>query len=685
MSSNHCSAYIMETGVSHAQDGGSQHPFLLMSSRIFASALALSLMVFSAAGAAGPSRDMVREVEYEQEVARTHPELLESFRAARVAYDKKDFAEAERLLRQVTAAAPESSIALRRLGSCLVHQGKRAEGLEACQRAVALKRSADNLSVLAYNLVTGGTREVRKTDKETALQLLLECRRLPQGATMEILAETGQLALELDRIDEFKVACRLLERSFPNEMLTHYFGTIYAMLDKNWGRAERELKVAEGLGLPHEEAERLRAAGIRSGTNWSRAGLIGFVLFGGWIFGLVSLFGLGFLLSKLTLRQVRQADVLAPVSAGEKRIRRLYRVVLNITGVYYYFSLPFVVVLVIGIVAGLFYLCLLIGRIPIKLMLLLVIGALVTLFAMVKSFFVRVKSSDPGRVLERAEAEGLWKLVEEVAESVGTRPVDEIRITPGTDLAVYERGTWREKLRNQARRVLILGVGVLNGFKQDDFRCVLAHEYGHFSNRDTAGGDVALRVQNDMLKFYQAMFEAGQATMMNAAFHFLRIYNFIFRRISHGATRLQEILADRVAAQIYGAPAFEGGLKHVIQRSIEFEAAANDEIEKSIQAKRPLQNLYELPAPEGSDVATELEKALNRETSQDDTHPSPRDRFHLIAPLRNPSYPPRPGEVWDLINDPEALRREMVALIETRVAPHREAVSAVADAETGAA
>jgi hypothetical protein len=77
------------------------------------------------------------------------------------------------------------------------------------------------------------------------------------------------------------------------------------------------------------------------------------------------------------------------------------------------------------------------------------------------------------------------------------------------------------------------------------------------------------------LKFYFAMRQAGQATYFNAAFHFLRIYNFIFRRIRHGATRLQEILADRVAAQTYGAPAFQNGLTHVIRRSLEFEAAAN--------------------------------------------------------------------------------------------------------------
>jgi Zn-dependent protease with chaperone function len=117
----------------------------------------------------------------------------------------------------------------------------------------------------------------------------------------------------------------------------------------------------------------------------------------------------------------------------------------------------------------------------------------------------------------------------------------------------------------------VLGVGLLQGFEQGAFRAVLAHEYGHFSHRDTAGGDIALRVRQDMMKFATAMAERGQAVWWNLAFQFLRIYSFLFRRISHGATRLQEVLADRVAAHNYGAAQFEEGLRHVIQRDIEFQ------------------------------------------------------------------------------------------------------------------
>jgi tetratricopeptide (TPR) repeat protein len=644
--------------------------FVPMIRRAFGCALACWL-AFSAWGATG-TRDMEREAQIEKEFGQSHPELLESFRAARIAFDKEDYAEAGRLLREITAKVPDYDVALRRLGACLVRQGKRPEGLELCERAAALNRSAENLSTLAYTLVMDQPAEGHRADFGRALQLLRECRTKPRGIEASTLALSAQVALRLENQAEFHAAAALLAENYPNEMATHYMGAIEAAMEKHWMRAEKEIRKAEDLGLSHEAAQKFLDSGIHSRALWARVQIDALLIFGLWAAGLVLLFGLGFFLSKLTLRQVNRAGEQAIITSGERRIRKFYRVVLNVAGVYYYFSLPVVIVLVIGVFVVIFYAFLMIGHIPIKLMLLLGIGAIVTVIAMIKSLFLRVKTSDPGRALKRAESEGLWKLAEEVAQSVGTRPIDEIRITPGTDLAVYERGPWRQKLRNEAHRILILGTGVLSGFKQNDFRCVLAHEYGHFSNRDTAGGDIALRVRNDMLKFYFAMRAAGQATFLNAAFHFLRIYDFIFRRISHGATRLQEILADRAAAQIYGAPAFEAGLTHVIRRSIEFEAAANHEIKESIETRRPLQNLYELPAPQASEVATELEKALSRPTSEDDTHPSPRDRFRLVARLQKPTCPPRSGEVWELFNDPEAIRREMVAVIEKQVAPHRK-------------
>jgi Zn-dependent protease with chaperone function len=337
------------------------------------------------------------------------------------------------------------------------------------------------------------------------------------------------------------------------------------------------------------------------------------------------------------------------------------------------------------VAGGTIYFFLEIGRLPIRLVLILVVGALVTVYKMVQSLFLRVESADPGRTLDEPEAPKLWAMAREIAETVGTRPIDEIRVTPGTELAVYERGSARDRAHDHAHRVLVLGVGVLNDFRLSAFRAVLAHEYGHFSHRDTAGGDVALRVRQDIVKFASAMAQHGQAVAWNAAFQFLRCYAFLFRRISHGASRLQEVLADRVAAQNYGAVCFEEGLRHVIRRAIEFEAAAQREITSAVETQRDCRNLYELPATIEDHVDDRLNDILSRATTEDDTHPAPLDRFRLVRELTSHADAAAPGLVWELFVHRERLTAEMTAVIQShvRLAPTPLTSPASAGIESG--
>ncbi|HMV50841.1 MAG TPA: M48 family metallopeptidase, partial [Blastocatellia bacterium] len=206
---------------------------------------------------------------------------------------------------------------------------------------------------------------------------------------------------------------------------------------------------------------------------------IAFCLIAVWLVGLAALFVLGKVFSNLTLHSIEQADPNGETTSGEASLRVWYKRLINAAGVYYYLSLPVVVFLVLTITASLIYVFFWIGRIPIKLVLVLVIGALITIYRMIHSLFVKIESEDPGRALLPEEAPELWQLTREVAAAVGTRPIDEIRVTPGCELAVYEKGSRREKASDRAKRILILGVGVLNDLKLNAFRAVLAHEYGH--------------------------------------------------------------------------------------------------------------------------------------------------------------------------------------------------------------
>lgn len=623
-----------------------------------------------------PGRDMNREKAIWQGLEKVAPKSVETFKAATEAYDKEDYGRAATLYRQVMEKAPSYDHVYRRLGSVLALSGKTDEGMRYLERACEMNSSPENLSSLARFLDHPGEgKQSSNDDKLRALELAKKAQAAYQAQNRNddpsYAVIVAQIAFDLDNVKEARAAVNALAVNHPDLMQTHYFLALIATYDEDWEKAEEEIKKAQSMGLPAEAAQQFLDSGVHTRAQTWRYLYYALYLVGAWVVGLAALFALGKLFSNLTLRSIEEADPNGATGAKEISLRSRYKRLINVAGVYYYISLPVVMFLVLAVAGAILYGFFMVGRIPIKLALIVTVAAVVTVYKMIRSLFVKIESKDPGRALKPEEAPELWALTREVAQAVRTRSIDEIRVTPGCDLAVYEKGGFREKLQDRAKRVLILGVGALNGMRQDAFRAVLAHEYGHFSHRDTAGGDVALRVELDMTKFAYAMALAGQAVWWNIAFQFLRVYHFIFRRITHGATRLQEILADRVAAQNYGAGSFEEGLRHVIRREVEFNRVASKEIEEAAQARRDLKNLYQLQvSPEAFDqqmIENQINDIITRQTTEDDTHPSPIDRFRLAQRIVCNNIPSSNAMVWDLFASRESLTAEMSKLIDGRV------------------
>lgn len=103
----------------------------------------------------------------------------------------------------------------------------------------------------------------------------------------------------------------------------------------------------------------------------------------------------------------------------------------------------------------------------------------------------------------------LSRVLNEVATTIGTRAVDKVYLAPNMNPAVFER--------KRGERCLVVGAGVLHGMPLDAFKAILAHEYGHFSNRDTAGGGFALSVRRSLLGFIVGLAESGQNRVWNPA------------------------------------------------------------------------------------------------------------------------------------------------------------------------
>lgn len=627
-------------------------------------------------------RDPAKEEPFYRELRTKAPKVVEKFKTATEALDSRRFDDAIRDYEEVLKQAPDFDPALRRYGHSLMGVGKREEGLAKIQQALDRNRNSENLLSMAWALVEPGSNDYRPPDSELekSLALAKEASYVNGNSDSDGLVLIAQLTLQLNRMEEFRNTASLLKAEFPDSSFSYYFNGIKLAEDRDFDSAIAEIKTAESLGLDPEESSRIisaiEAARIEAYPLAPYLKYIyGFlVLVFVWMMGLLGLFLGGKYLSTKTLKAIEESDPNDLTGGGHASLKANYRRLITLAGVYYYLSQPMVAALLIAVTLALIVGSFMVGTIPVGFLIGLIFVGAGSIFFMGKSLIFRPKVEDPGRVLEKEEAPHLVELVRSVAEDISTRPIDEIRVTPGVELAVYERGSYRQKMQDKGERILIIGAGSLNNFSTNAFRAVLAHEYGHFSNRDTAGGDVAFRVNSDMVRLAEAMVNSGTNTYHNLAFHFLRLYHFIFRRITHGASRMQEVLADRVAVHTYGSAAFCEGLTHVFRQGVVFDKVADAEISSALADRRKFNNIYELKLTGDADE-TEIESAFRtefeRETTEDDTHPSGIDRVQLAEKITGQTHGPIDGMVWDLFADREAFTNTMILMVEQQIRGER--------------
>lgn len=594
------------------------------------------------------------------------PEIADDFARAETAWQDRDYRQARDLAERMLQKTPDHARVRYLHSVALVATGERERGLAAAEEL--LKEKTTVLRLLAL---------IKVLEESAAPRPLLQSyrNRLYETAQTAVAGDGDDplplivVAYEaLSRNDDqrFRTATARLVERFPDRMESHYFNGIRAARDGDWITADREIREAGRLGLPQQEVDRLLDLGIRThATVWRTVYLI-LYLMAAWIAGLVLLFVAGKALSTATLRSVERSDPNRGVSPFERLLRKTYRAVIVLAGLGYYVSLPIVVLLAIALPAALIYGMFQLPVISLKVLLLVGLLGLASLWAAlsgIRACFTRVPDEDPGRPLTPDEAPGLWQLSREVAEKVGTRPIDEIWLTPGTAIAVYERGGWLQRTRDRGRRALILGAYALDGLGQNALRSILAHEYGHFRHRDTAGGEVAMRVNRAMALFAEAIVRQGLAAAWNVSLHFLRLYHFLFRRISYGASRLQEVLADRVAVLAYGPSALEDGLTHVIRRDADFHFAVSQTIEESLRTAEPAANFYrrrvKATADDRRQLARLVAEQIAESSSADDTHPSPRERFALARRIDAAETDLPDAPAWDLFADRDPLLAEM--------------------------
>jgi len=641
-------------------------------------------LCFAAAGiASGASLEQQRrdfDAALVAQLTARSPEAAALFQKANAFREQDDHVRARNLYARVLELVPNFTPVLRRQGIEALRLGDRDMAVSLCRRALEGEASAENLASLSDALATSTPEgPVSEADAREAVSL---ARRAVALAPDDLYAQASLAQAGIashDSVALVEQAADQIVRIAPDQMAGYYYRCIAQAARGDFEAAEASLLAARRRGLPEEQYQSILRS-LREARPWYDRFVspLAWTL-GIWVGSLLLLFGVGAVLSRAALRAAGRMPAAASGAAQglDASLRHLYKAVLWLSCLYYWVSMPILVLLVLALGGGLIYGVFAIGHIPIKLVIMIVCLVGVTLASIVRGLFARHRDADPGLRLAPGEEPRFAGLLREVAGRIGTRPVDNVYLTPGTDLAVMERSGMLAQLRGSSERCLILGVGVLEGMKLGPFKAILAHEYGHFSNKDTAGGGFALAVRRSLLTMAQHLGEGGAATWYNPAWLFLLGFHKVFLRISQGASRLQEVLADRWAAFTYGAKSFEDGLTHVIRRSALFNAHVKATMTEVVNAKLPLANLYAYqPAAEAvsaDDVEAAIREALSREPSPYDSHPSPVDRFRWVQGIGAKGVVMAEStedaeDVWALFRDREDVERRLTIQVRANVA-----------------
>jgi Zn-dependent protease with chaperone function len=625
--------------------------------RMFLCALTATGLLFAFTASAETTKEFDARVE--SQLRKLDPAAIEIWNRANVARNAGFHGVAATLYAQVYQRVPKFIHALRRQAYEEAEIGKLGLALAHLRAAVESERSPENLSALAS--VLGDGDEAKALAQEAV-------EKNPNGVyEYGVLAQIATKAQDLELL---RRATGQLQVIAPRDPATHAYLAIVAIAQQDWSNAREELEQAKALGLEDSTYESLSGSIDRGMPFYARWWKPFVFAIGAWIAAFALLLILGALLSRVAMRAARElpSSLAENATTLSSRVRKIYAAVLGASSAFYYASIPIVIALVVIVCGGAIYATFVLGHIPIKLIIMLVVVGGTTVWSMLKSVFIKPADDDPGQRLDLKKQPRLRAMLDAVAARIGTRAVDNVYLTPGTELAVMQRG------KGQRERCLILGVAAIEGMKIRPFKAVLGHEYGHFVNRDTAGGSFALSVRRSLNATAYALATGGAATWYNPAWHFVRVFNRVFLRISEGASRLQEVLADRWAVFAYGADAFEQGLRHVIERSVRFDAHASATLKEVVDRKMPLANLYTYQ-PQVNAAADEIEKkvaeSLNREASIYDSHPSPAERFALVHALPahgHESAANDDAETWTLFDNPEELQLAMTTQVRANVA-----------------
>jgi Zn-dependent protease with chaperone function len=289
-------------------------------------------------------------------------------------------------------------------------------------------------------------------------------------------------------------------------------------------------------------------------------------------------------------------------------------------------------------------------------------------YLVLRSLLAKPRIKPIGIIAGREKYAKLFFTLDEVASSVGTRQVDEVFITPGTAINVTERGGLLG-LFGRSHRVLDLGIAGLHLLTLPELKAILAHEYAHFTSRETLFRRFVARV---LTSLQSALFQlrAGRLWQISPFYRLLHAYEFFFRYFATTFSRQREYAADRLAAHCYGGNVLASGLVNFACASALFEGPAYGGLFRLLSEGRMMRNLYSAFRAYSHTISPDDFDRIRREVLKVrsgllDSHPCPSRRIARIRSVNRASEPPDDSS-RTVFEDPSKVEIELSTLLTGR-------------------
>lgn len=260
---------------------------------------------------------------------------------------------------------------------------------------------------------------------------------------------------------------------------------------------------------------------------------------------------------------------------------------------------------------------------------------LIFIYIILRALWVKLPVPTHGVELQRADYPQLFGMLDDISKRLQSPSFNVVRLSRDLNASVLQLP--RYGIFGGYRNYLEIGLPLLHSLSPEEFKSIIAHEFGHLSGNHSRFGN---KIYRSRVTWYRLAESFEQGTIFTKFFQwyipYMSAYTFVLARAN-------EYIADQCAVEITSAKVFGNSLLKTEVAAQQFEEKFWTLIGAQVKslAQPPARPFSEMASalratPDRGDFVGWMDDSLRKKTDYDDTHPSATDRLKAVGYSQTP-------------------------------------------------